>query len=120
MFDLTSVARITVAGALCAGAMFVTPLRAQDSGSSSPSCPAQARNDCRLAKQVLQTGQPTNKRRWALGRIAGCGGEGGRVIAELLTARRHEVARTRELDEVVSAGLGLLDRKLYESALEGC
>ena len=74
--------------------------------------------DCPMASQVLTSGEPATKRSWALRRIGSCGANGGRTVAAILKARRSERSRGRELNQVVEAGLGLLDRTLYNTALE--
>jgi len=107
----------SVLAILCIAAAHEPRLSAQ-SVTATQSDSVHHRNDCRLAVQVLQHGEPAGKWGWALGRIGACGADGGRVIGGVLLARRHEAVRSRALDEIVNGGLGLLDRTLYEAAME--
>lgn len=76
------------------------------------------RSDCRLARQVLLHGQPANKRPWALGYIVTCGAGAGETVAEILRRHRSDVTVARELDELVTAVSGLVDRGLALAALD--
>lgn len=60
-------------------AMVAAPLRAQD--GEQPAAAAKRRNDCRLAGQVIRSGQPHPKAEWANARIEVCPEEGPAVFA---------------------------------------
>lgn len=64
-------ARFLVILILGAGAVPVPELMAQANPDS-----VHLRNDCRLATQILRTGNPANKQEWALGIISWCGRDG--------------------------------------------
>ena len=74
------------------------------------------RNECRLAAQVLTTGQPANKTGWALDLIPLCGATGGSAVAELV--RRHARATApSEFEPLVELATQLRDRAVYNAAL---
>ena len=58
--------------------LFLVPsaASAQQSRSAVPDS-VHARNHCRLAGQVVRTGQPATKRAWAWAVLPACGSEGG-------------------------------------------
>ncbi|HET7024223.1 MAG TPA: hypothetical protein VFI39_03355 [Gemmatimonadales bacterium] len=74
------------------------------------------RDDCRLAEQVLRTGDPAPKRAWAIGIIGACP-QGGQVMADGLLALRQSqdtVALEGLLDEVQ----GYQSPELWSAALQ--
>lgn len=78
----------------------------------------QARNDCRLAHQVLVHGQPANKYNWALTIIGDCGPEGADAIAHALRAQRSAQARSAELDDLASVASMIVDAEVFRAALQ--
>lgn len=86
----------------------VAPLGAQ---AASPAKEAQGRNDCRLAAQVVTTGQPAPHREWAYTVIQGCEDAGPASIAALWTGSRRLVQE--ELPLLVRATRGMRDARIY-------
>lgn len=78
----------------------------------------QARNDCRLAVQVLVHGQPANKRDWALTVIDDCGPEGADAIAHALREERRASTRSPGLDDLATAATSIVDAEVFRAALE--
>lgn len=73
---------------------------------------AHLRNDCRLAVQVLTTGQPANHRAWALERIDLCDTSGPTVLVQLWS----RVPPTRPaLEELSVPSTRLRDRRIYSA-----
>jgi hypothetical protein len=73
---------------------------------------AHLRNDCRLAVQVLTTGQPANRRAWALERIDLCDASGPTVLAQLWS----RVLPTRPaLEELSVPSARLRDQRIYSA-----
>lgn len=104
--------------AVCAIALGALPVHAQHTGGSAQPDTVHLRNACRLAAQVLERGQPANRHEWALSRIAGCGAEGGRALAASLARVRSATSRTQEMELLVGAALGFLDRSVYTTAVD--
>jgi hypothetical protein len=78
---------------------------------------AQHQAECRLAHQVLTTGQPAVRHGWAVARIGGCP-QGGEALAAELRRLRTTSERTDELEMVVRATARFVDRALVVAALE--
>lgn len=75
---------------------------------------AHLRNDCRLAAQVLRTGNPAPHRVWAMETIARCGDLGGpAVVATVWTEPPND---TGLLERLYSASYMLRDRRITEAA----
>ncbi|MDB4951312.1 MAG: hypothetical protein JWM27_3961 [Gemmatimonadetes bacterium] len=74
----------------------------------------QRRNDCRLAAQIVRTGQPQTKRTWAADVIGRCGREGPPAIVELW---RTAPADIRSLTALLAVGSRLPDRRLAAFAM---
>lgn len=77
----------------------------------------QLRNDCRLAIQVLTTGQPAPKRPWASSFIAACGAEAGGPLADLMRRNRAS-ADTALLNEITRPAFRLRDGQVFTAAHE--
>jgi hypothetical protein len=94
-------------------AMWATTARAQGADPDS----VRHRNNCRLAQQVLETGQPAPKRQWAITYAAGCGSAGAQALA---AAIRRERASTDvgALELLHMPAQGIRDRAIFEAALE--
>lgn len=62
------------------------------------------RNNCRLAAQVVETGQPPTKKDWALSYIGTCGEGGGEVLAQVLDELRtsNDIERLDEIGHAVA------------------
>lgn len=77
----------------------------------------QARNTCRLALQIVETGHPEPHTDWAYERVAACGSEAGAAVATAL--RRYRQNRdTVVLDLVSGPARTLRDGRIFEAALE--
>lgn len=76
-----------------------------------------ARNDCRLATQVVTTGRPATKAGWAASTIAECGAEAGVSIAAGIRANRtsRDFATHARLGNVAVV---LRDAAMFEAALD--
>lgn len=107
--------RMTAAAAIVLLATAVSrPLRAQQSppDAADPER-VQLRNDCRLAAQVLTTGQPAPKREWALATIPDCGGDAPAAVA---ATWRLMPADSTTLDLLVAASVHRLDARTLAAA----
>ena len=72
------------------------------------------RNDCRLAVQILLSGQPANKREWALDTIALCDESGPPVLARMW----REVAEdSASVDHMIYRSVHMRDRRVYDVVL---
>jgi hypothetical protein len=74
---------------------------------------ARARNDCRLASQVLTSSQPANKVEWAAGAILRCGDAAivlGQALAQTAPGSAEEVL-------VVRSALKVSDRHLLDAVI---
>jgi hypothetical protein len=87
------------------------PLRGQGNETSAA---VQHRNDCRLAAQVLRTGEPHTKRDWALGYASSCAGEGPAVLAE----QWRGFSDPSRVAELVRASGRIRDARLYGALTE--
>lgn len=87
-------------------------------GQSERADEVQARNDCRLAFQVLVHGQPANKRDWALTVIGDCGPEGADAIAHALREERRASTRTLGLDDLANVASTIVDAEVFRAALD--
>lgn len=96
------------------------PASAQRAGADSRvrADTVQHRHRCRLAIQVLETGEPANKRTWALSIIPGCGASGGVALSSALARLRHVQAPDPNLEHIVQASVGFLDARLLQTALD--
>jgi hypothetical protein len=75
------------------------------------------RNDCRLATQVITTGQPATKSEWAASAIRECGAAAGAAVAEGIRANRasRDMATLARLGNVAVV---LRDGAMFAAALE--
>jgi hypothetical protein len=74
----------------------------------------QHRNNCRLAAQVLTSGEPVSKRAWARRYLAECPAEGPAV----LTAQwRTATLSTEEIEQLTRSSLRLRDARLYRAMM---
>jgi hypothetical protein len=71
------------------------------------------RNDCRLAAQVLDTGQPANRRDWALHTIWLCGEEGPPILARMWSQAKTDSARA---ESVLDLSSRLRDSRIADAA----
>ena len=69
------------------------------------------RNDCRLAAQVLTTGEPHTKRDWARGYIANCENEGPPAIVQEWRTVPSDTAAVLQL---MRASAAIRDMRIYE------
>ncbi|WP_331055355.1 hypothetical protein [Longimicrobium sp.] len=74
------------------------------------------RNDCRLATQVLTTGQPRPKLQWASQMYDRCPGFAAQVASAMLRARTS--TDTAYLNAITFPANQLQDRAVFEAALE--
>ncbi|MDQ4078045.1 MAG: hypothetical protein M3220_17580 [Chloroflexota bacterium] len=89
-----------------------TPLSGQGNDRSAE---MHHRNQCRLAAQVLSTGNPAPKRDWARDYITTCTEEGPRILAEQWRAAAADTGALRYL--VLNTGR-MRDARLYEALRE--
>ena len=75
------------------------------------------RNDCRLAAQVIQTGQPAPKLEWAWQILGACPGEAGPTAA-LALQRLRTATDTTDFAGVLAVGFNVRDGVLFEAALK--
>ena len=76
------------------------------------------RNECRLADQVVTTGQPAPHLRWALGYLAACGaGAQGSAVSQAVRRLRTETD-TAMLGPYWRVPQYLVDGRLFEAAEE--
>jgi hypothetical protein len=94
-------------------AIWATTVHAQGADADS----VRHRNNCHLAQQVLETGEPAPKRQWAITYATGCGNVGARALA---TAIRRERASTdvAALEVLHMPAQGFRDRAMFEAAAE--
>jgi hypothetical protein len=95
----------------CAVALPLVPveLRAQDRGANPLT--VKHRNDCRLAAQVLSTGEPHTKRDWARGYIATCKNDGPPAIVQ---EWRNVPNDTAAVVQLMRASTAIRDIRIYE------
>jgi hypothetical protein len=84
-------------------------VRAQEPGANPTA--VKHRNDCRLAAQVLITGEPHTKRDWARGYIASCENEGPPAIVQ---EWRTVSGDTAAVLKVMRASTMIHDARIYE------
>ena len=86
-------------------------VRAQERGADS--IVEKHRIDCRLAAQVLITGEPHTRRPWARENIAACENEGPPAIAQ---EWRNVGSDTTEVIRLMRASTRIRDSRIYEAA----
>lgn len=101
MFRIVAAAALLIVSTL--------PVGAQGHGQDT-ALAAQHRSDCRLASQVLTTGNPAPHREWALRFIGSCGSEGPTALAVQWTRARGS---GEELEQLVRSSARLRDARLY-------
>jgi hypothetical protein len=74
------------------------------------------RNDCRLAAQVISTGQPLPRREWALAVIQGCR-EGGPALARAMRESRLS-SDTAYLNALTWPAIRLRDGEIFQAAMQ--
>jgi hypothetical protein len=74
----------------------------------------QLRNDCRLASQVIRTGQPAPKRVWAMSFIRICPLDGPSVLAPIWLSN---TLRAGDVEPILNASSGIRDARLAEAAV---
>lgn len=80
--------------------------------------PVHARNACRLARQVIETGQPAPHTAWALRQIGACGpATHGSALASAVRRLRAETD-TVQLREFWRASRYLRDGELFRASLD--
>jgi hypothetical protein len=89
-------------------------LRAQ---GAEQSVDAQKRERCRLAAQVVATGNPAPHDAWALDEIAACGVDGGAALGRVVRATRHSTDVVL-LDKLTRTARQLRDGELYAASLD--
>jgi hypothetical protein len=94
--------------AMAAAALVATAAVAQTADS------VRQRNDCRLAGQVLRTGQPAPQRTWALQTIAGCSEESGTAVPAVWTAAPTD---QDDLGWLVAASVTNRDSRIFDAAM---
>jgi hypothetical protein len=77
----------------------------------------QARNRCRLALQVVETGHPEPHTAWAYERVGLCGPEAGPAVAGALRRFRQN-QDTTVLDLISTPARYLRDAQIFDAALE--
>jgi hypothetical protein len=75
------------------------------------------RNDCRLATQILQTGEPEPHTTWALQQIASCGPAGGVALANAIR-RTRDSGDAPTLDAISEAARTFRDGEVFAAAVE--
>lgn len=76
---------------------------------------ARHQNDCRIAVQVVTTGQPQARQEWALSKIRSCGADAGRALASIIP-RLREVPDTARLNRYFSATREVYDGQIFDAA----
>lgn len=76
-----------------------------------------ARNACRFAVQIVETGHPAPHSRWAHEFVTRCGEEGGRALASAIR-RTRPVTDTVELKAVTRSLRTFRDGAIFTAALE--
>jgi hypothetical protein len=90
-------------------AIFSSPMAAQAGQAND----VQERNDCRLAAQVIRTGNPAPHRDWAYSFITGCAEEGPAVIVEQW--RTQSTPDERALQRLMTTSAYLRTRAVFEA-----
>jgi hypothetical protein len=104
-----------IASYLLAGSLAATASTSAYGQNSNQPGTAQFRNDCRLAAQVLQSGQPANKFAWAADMIGACPQEGPAVLAQLWGRPSVDSATA---DRLLNASVRIRDQRIASAALE--
>jgi hypothetical protein len=89
------------------------PLEAQREHADS----VELRNWCRLAEQVLEHGQPANKRPWAVRVLPLCGATAAHWITTSLRQHRADQVNTNALEEIVAATTIFKDADVFAAAI---
>jgi hypothetical protein len=89
-----------------------TPLSAQPGERDDP----HLRNDCRLAAQVIQTGNPAARRGWALDTIRRCDDSGPQVLADVW--RTDPPAEPQALAELFNSTRDFNDRRIVDAVAD--
>lgn len=76
-----------------------------------------ARNDCRLALRIVETGHPAPHTRWAYEQVGRCGAEAGQAVAGALR-RARQSHDTVLLDIVSRPAQDYRDARIFEAARE--
>jgi hypothetical protein len=76
------------------------------------------RNWCRLATQVVEQGQPANKRPWAVRVLPICGSAASRTVQSILRRYRMGEENTPALDDAASIAAIFKDAGVFSTALE--
>lgn len=76
-----------------------------------------ARNACRLAVQVVETGHPAPHKRWAFDYVVICGRAGGSALASAIH-RTRSVTDTAELEAITRAVRTFRDGAVFNTALD--
>lgn len=92
-------------------ALGCAPLSAQRMDEAAS---ARVRNDCRLAAQVIETGHPHPRWRWAVEHIGICSESGPPALAALWRALPGDTAR---VEEAIEATGRIRDQRLYDEAV---
>lgn len=95
-----------------AGVIFSTPLSAQPGEREDP----HLRNDCRLAAQVIRTGNPAPRREWALDVIRRCDQSGPQVLADVW--RSAAPTDPEQLAELFNASRDFNDRRVVDAVAD--
>ncbi len=72
------------------------------------------RNDCRLARQILEEGHPHPHRDWALNMIGSCDESGGEVIPSLWQDAPQDLD---ELEQLVWSSARLRDQRIMDAVM---
>jgi hypothetical protein len=99
---------------LAAASLFVALVHTVAVGQSDRREDVHLRNDCRLAAQVLRTGQPATKTSWAWAVISLCANDGPPVLAELWASVSSDDSARAET--VLNASSRLRDQRIADAA----
>lgn len=94
------------------GVIFSTPLSAQPGEREDP----HLRNDCRLAAQVIRTGNPAPRREWALDVIRRCDQSGPQVLADVW--RSATPSDPEQLAALFNASRDFNDRRVVDAVAD--
>jgi hypothetical protein len=75
------------------------------------------RNQCRLATQIVTTGNPEPHATWAYEQISRCGAQGGAAVAAAIRSAR-QLSDTDALDRITGPALYLVDGQVVGAALD--
>lgn len=99
--------------AIMAAASAVVPVTLQAQSGGADPLAVKHRNDCRLAAQVLLTGEPSTKGDWARGYISGCAAEGPPAIVREWGTVPEDTVTVLQL---MRASTRIRDARIYEQA----